>query len=85
MQTKPLYAKYYIEHIRQYYFCENGELWREPYVDANNGCREWRKITKQNGNRWRINGEYYSIRQLTPKIKRLEKLIKINEVILTPF
>lgn len=79
-----MFSKWRIQGIEEYVFGEDCKLYRLPFKAGRNhfGVRE---IKKQYPNRYRINGSWWSERQLRDKIYVDEnpvELFKSNE---TPF
>lgn len=79
-----MFSKWKIKGIDGYLFAEDGNLYKLPYVQ---GKRSYglRLIKKQYPNRYRINGQWYSQRQLKHRLIKDEKPIKLIELEEHPF
>lgn len=79
--TEAVFSKWIIEGCSGYVIGSDKELYRLPFVTFPNHY-ELRRIKKQPGNRWKINGEWLSQRQIK-KAKRV-KLNPKPEVLIEP-
>ena len=66
-QNKPIFSKWIITGFDGYCFGSDKELYRLPFKSGRNHFG-LRKLKKQNPNRWKINGDWWSQRQLENKI-----------------
>jgi hypothetical protein len=60
-------SKWKIKNIHNYVFGEDKKLYKLSF-ESNNKHYEVREIKKQYPNRYRINGQWWSERQLKPKL-----------------
>jgi hypothetical protein len=65
---KPILSKWIIEGLPGFVFGSDKELYRLPFKSWPNHYG-LRKIAKQSGNRWKLDGIWWSQRQLRSKIK----------------
>jgi hypothetical protein len=67
MNNNGIYSKWLIKGIPNYCFGSDKEVYKLPFKSGRNyfGLR---KLKKQHPNRWRINDEWWSERQLKDKI-----------------
>ena len=67
-QNKAIFSKWIIEGLPEFVFGSDGELYRLPFCSFPNfyGVR---KLKIQSGKRWKLNGVWWSQRQLKNKIK----------------
>jgi len=63
-----MFTKWIIEGIDDHVIAEDGVLYKKPFM-RNKKMYDWREIKKQTPNRYRINGRWWSERQLRPKLK----------------
>lgn len=65
---KPVFSKWIIEVLPGFVFGSDKELYRLPFKSGSNyfGLR---RLKKQDKNRWKINGKWWSERQLKAKIR----------------
>jgi hypothetical protein len=84
MVTCGMFSKWRIEGIDDHVFGEDGKLYKLPYHKDGRyyGIRE---IKMQHPNRYRINNEWWSKRQLKHKIYLDEKPVKLYETEILPF
>ena len=80
--NKGIFSKWIIKGFDDYVFGSDKELYRLPFKSGRNyfGLR---KLKKQNPNRWKINGKWWSEKQLISKIElnpNPEILIKSDEM-----
>ena len=66
--TKSIFSKWIIEGLEGFVFGSNKELYRLPFVSHPNNYG-LRRITKQKGGRWKLDGVWWSQKQLKPKLK----------------
>jgi len=66
---RPVSSRWIIEGISGYVFGSDKELYRLPFSSFPNNYG-LRKLKKQPGNRWRINNNWWSERQLRRKLKK---------------
>jgi len=66
---EPVFSKWIIEGIPGYVFGSDKGLYRLPFAVWPNHYG-LRKLKKQPGNRWRINNDWWSERQLKRKLKK---------------
>jgi hypothetical protein len=66
---KPVFSKWIIEGLPGFVFGSDKELYRLPFQSHPNHYA-LRLIKLQSGNRYKLNGVWWSQRQLKPKIKR---------------
>lgn len=66
--TSSIKSKWIIKGIEGFVFGEDKNLYRLPYVKGKRSY-ELRQIKKQYGNRYKLNGEWWSERQLYSKIE----------------
>ena len=71
-QTKAIFSKWIIEGLDGFVFGSDKELYRLPFQSYPNNYG-LRKLEKQAGNRWKVNSNWISARQL-----KKSKRIKIN-------
>jgi hypothetical protein len=67
MDKNGVFSKWLIKDINGYCFGSDKELYRIPFKSGRNHFG-LRKIKKQHPNRWRINNQWYSERQLKSKL-----------------
>lgn len=67
-QNFDISSKWIIEGFPYYVIGSDKEIYRLPFV-SNKNYYELRKIKRQPHNRWLLNGKFWSIKQLKPKIK----------------
>lgn len=79
--TDAVFSKWIIKGCPNYVIGSDKELYRLPFTTWPNHY-ELRKIKKQPGNRWKVNGEWLSQRQLK-KTKRV-KLNPNPKVLINP-
>ena len=81
-----MFTKYKIniEGLEGYRFTADGDLYKMPFT-RNKRSYDFRLIKIQNPNRWKIEGEWYSKRQLRPKLIEDDNPIEIYKVKEMPF
>ena len=62
-------AKWRIKGIENYYFGEDKKLYRLAYTDKAGHARAIKEVKKQHPNRYRLNGVWWSERQLRNKLE----------------
>jgi|GEM_PF-2906505 len=78
-------SKWKIRGIEGYVFGEDKKLYRLPFRSGRNHY-DIREIKKQHGNRYRINNEWWSERQLKNKVyKDPEPIVLVEEEAEFPF
>ncbi len=60
-----MFTKWRIKNLEQYVVAENGEIFRRP-TTINQRSYAWRLIKQQHPERWRLNKEWWSKKQLRP-------------------
>lgn len=76
-----MFSKWKIQGIEGYVFAEDKKLYKLPFI-SNGKHYDLREVKKQHPNRYWINGEWYSERQLKPKLILDDdpiELFKVNE------
>jgi hypothetical protein len=68
-KNKTVFARCLIDGIEGYCFGSDKNLYRLPFSSGKNHYG-LRKLKKQHPNRWKINGQWWSERQLLSKIYR---------------
>lgn len=79
--NKDIFSKWIMKGFDDYVFGSDKELYRLPFKSGRNHFG-LRKLKKQNPNRWKINGKWWSEKQLISKIElnpNPEILIKSDE------
>jgi hypothetical protein len=62
-----MFSKWRIKGLDGYVFCEEGKLYKLPFTQGGRGY-ELREIKKQDKNRYKINGVWWSQRQIKPNL-----------------
>lgn len=80
-----MYTKWKIEILKGYYFDENGNLWKAPFISSNKKAIDWRMIKMQYPSRWKIGKDYYSKNQLRKHLVLMDEPIEIYKSKELPF
>ena len=79
-------AKWKIKGIKGYYFGEDKKLYKLGFFDKAKRWNETKEVKKQSPNRYRINGDWLSQRQIRNKLEMVtEEIELIKELPETPF
>jgi hypothetical protein len=82
MDNNGIFSKWLIQGIEGYCFGSDKELYKLPFKSGRNHFG-LRKIKKQYPNRWKLNGNWWSEKQLQGKIylnPNPEKIIDCNDM-----
>lgn len=79
-----MYSKWIIEGLPGYVFGTNKKLYRLPFKSGFN-YYNLREIKKQKPNRYRLDGQWWSERQLKPKIRLDPNPVKLFDLEVQPF
>jgi hypothetical protein len=79
-----MFSKWKIQGIEGYVFGEDKKLYKLPF-ESNGKYYDLREVKKQHPNRYWINGEWYSERQLKPKLILDDNPIELFKIKEFPF
>ena len=79
-----MFSKWKVKGLEGFVFDENGKLYRLPYK-RDKRSYEIREVKKQYPNRYKINGEWWSQRQLKPLLYLDENPVELFKEKNLPF